>query len=226
MRDVRMDASESPRPSRPRTGRAGWLSWFLFPVALSSCARVEMPPADAAARAYAKAVASRDVDAVWSMMTKSAREHISKKELKALLEENAREMQRRAESLGSQELRVHGSAALYLNDGSRASLAIEKGEFRVHSAAVLPRRPLTPEDAVAELREAIRTRDHSRVRALLTEAGRTKFDAIFLALDEAMDELENVIVDVRGDRAEVELPSGRRVILRREGEHWFVEEML
>lgn len=220
----RNDSCSKGRAPRRTEGRASYLSGPLC-LLIASCASPRMPPPEAAAAAYVQAIEQRDVPALWSMLTKRAKSELTQKELAKLLRDNAVELENFTRTLSAEKPRALGRAELYSEGRKTAQLSLSRGSFWIECKGVLPVAASTPEEAARALRDAVRARDYERVLGLMTPRGRDKVDSAFEALDESLLDLESAVVDVRQDQAVIELLGGRRILLKKEGTEWLVEEL-
>lgn len=198
-----------------------------FGVALwaAACAAERVPPPETAARQWAEALESGDPARVHPWLSSRAREELSDEEIAALLEGEKEELGQLGRELKAQELSSRARARLLLEDGTEVTLELEEGRFLLRGAGVVPAAPQSPLAALAELRVALERKSLPSLLLLLSEEERRKFEDLFESLVSALAEGEFGRVRVTGERAEVELPSGVRVLLRREGGAWRVEEI-
>ena len=200
--------------------RAGAL---VIGCSFAACGGEAVPPPQAAVTAYADAVERGDARALRALLTERGRAAYSEKEVEDALRENRKELMARSESWKRSQ--VETTATLWSEDRDPISLVIEGEEFRLDGAGLMPARALTPEAALAELRVAVRARSLRLILSVLAAEKRTELESVIEALDEALDEIELAVTTTRGDRAEIELPSGVRVTLVRVEGVWRIEEI-
>ncbi|MGC4088891.1 MAG: DUF4159 domain-containing protein [Polyangiaceae bacterium] len=109
-------------------------------------------------------------------------------------------------------------------DGEQAELALESGVFRVGSASALPAAARTPAEALAGLRQALARRSYMALVRVLSAETRGAVESDLSSIVDGLQDPDTLEVQVSGDDAEVELPSGHSVRLKREAGVWRVED--
>lgn len=198
---------------------------FAFLSSLSGCASPRVPDPEEAVRAYQLALEERNADALYELLTLDARAQTTLEEVRRLLESQQGELVEQSRRLNDDDALVRQRGVLFLSDGQRVELTIEEGQFRLSSGAGLPSAATDPFDAVREFRAAMLARDFARVRGALSERASQRFDGFFSSLEATLVDAEWGVLEVRGERAELSLPNGRSVQLRKEKGLWKVEEV-
>ncbi len=189
-----------------------------------ACGPRVMPDPRDAARAYARAAAAGDADALYEMMTSEGRQSHGRDGVQRLVEETRPELQRRSQSLSKGPLLAAARAELGYGDGEVAVLELEEGTFRVGAAATLPAGATTPHQALADLRRALAQRSYAALARVLADGNRRHLEEQLTSLVRSLEDPEGADVSVQGDRATVTLPEGHLVSLRREQGVWKVED--
>jgi hypothetical protein len=170
-------------------------SFFLGVVAtlaLAGCGASQVPDPKSAADDYARAVQSQDTDALYGMLTESARKSRSKDDVRRLLQEDRQELTEQAKAVQGKDVRVEATARLHYQDGEETSL---------------------------ELR-----RSYVGLMRVLSPATRAAVEADLRSLVTGLDHPETLPVENVGDTAQVTVPGGHHVRLRRESGIWRVED--
>ncbi len=188
------------------------------------CARPVIPDPKAAVREYAAAAARGDADAIYAMLTEEAQRTYGRSGTRELVKTSRKEIADNARALASGRTTVHAEATVRYADGEEADLVVEDGQFRVGSAEALPAGARTPEQALAELREALARRSYAGLMRVLTRDTRSSLDNDLSSLVDGLEAPETLDVKVSGDRAEVKLGGGHSVKLKREAGVWRIDD--
>jgi hypothetical protein len=190
----------------------------------AGCGRSAMPdPRDAAAR-YARAVERGDAAAVHALLTSGARQRYGEAETARLLRDARAELVARAKAVADASAVVNASAELRFTDGEAVHLALEDGEFRVDAAGTLPAAARTPAEALEQLRRALARRSYAALVRVLSADTQSALEGELRSLVKGLHDPETLNIRVDGERAEVEVPGGHVVRLRREAGVWRVED--
>ena len=119
-------------------------------------------------------------------------------------------------------MRVEASAETRFSDGESATLQLEDGRFLVDAASLLPARPRTPSQALSGLRRALSRRSYPALMALMASDSRGALESDIGSLVSGLEHPETLDIQVNGDAAEVQLPTGHRIVLKREAGIWRV----
>jgi hypothetical protein len=136
-----------------------------------------------------------------------------------------RELEAQGRALRAPGAEVEASAKILLADGSEVELRLESGAFRVDAAATLPNAARTPAQALDGLRRALARRSYPALLRVLSVEARSAMERDVRALVEGLEDPSALDVRVTGDRAEIELPGGHSVSLKREQGVWRVEDV-
>ena len=191
-------------------------------VLLSACAGQPLPDPKVTAHAYASAAKRGDADAIYALLTPEGKRALGRKGTRQLVRESHSELGRTAKAIDGQGARVEANAEARFSDGESATLVLEDGRFRVDAASLLPARPRTPSQALSGLRRALARRSYPALMALMSQDSRGALESDLGALVDGLEHPETLDVQVNGDAAEVQLPTGHRVLLKREAGIWRV----
>jgi hypothetical protein len=186
------------------------------------CASQRIPDPKVTARAYASAAERGDADAIYALLTPEGRRALGPAGTKQLVQESKSELGRTARAIRSNDARVEASAETRFSDGESATLVLENGRFYVDAASLLPARPRSPSQALAGLRRALARRSYPALMAVMSGDSRGALESDVGALVDALEHPETLDIQVNGDAAEVQVPSGHRVLLKREAGVWRV----
>ncbi|HYP87237.1 MAG TPA: hypothetical protein VEQ59_03775, partial [Polyangiaceae bacterium] len=171
---------------------------------------------------YASAAQRGDADAIYALLTPEGQRALGKSGTRQLVTESKTELARTAQAIGSSTARVEASAEARFTDGESATLVLEEGRFLVDAASLLPARPRTPSEALAGLRRALSRRSYPALMALMTSDSQGALETDVGSLVSGLEHPETLDIQVNGDAAEVQLPTGHRVVLKRELGVWRV----
>jgi hypothetical protein len=191
---------------------------------LAGCARPALPDPRAAAEKYARAAQRGDADAIHAMLTSKAQRAFGRPGTRRMVLESRQELLRQGRALSSKDSAIQSSARVRFADGEQAELEVEDGEFKIRSAGALPAGARTPVQALEELRAALARRSYASLMRVLGSDTRSALENDLRSLVNGLEEPETLDVKVSGDRAEVEVPGGHSVKLRREAGVWRVED--
>jgi hypothetical protein len=191
---------------------------------LTACSAPQMPDPRERVRGFAQAAEQGDADALYAMMTSEAQQVYGREGVRRLVHESRAELGQRGKSLAGASLQAEARAELVYQDGEMAVLALENGQFRVGAAGTLPAGATTPSQALAELRRALARRSYPGLLPVLTHASQQHLEDQLGSLVRALEHPDALDISVQGDRANVALPEGHEVTLRRERGVWKVED--
>jgi hypothetical protein len=186
------------------------------------CASQQVPDPKVTARAYASAAERGDADAIYALLTPDGRRALGRSGTRQLVQESRRELGRTAKAIQSDDARVEASAEARFNDGESATLVLENGRFLVDAASLLPARPRTPSQALSGLRRALARRSYPALMALMAGDSQSAVESDISGLVSGLEHPETLDIQVNGDSAEVQLPTGHRIVLKREAGIWRV----
>jgi hypothetical protein len=212
-----------PRISRQAGSTViGWLAACAGLLTFVACGGAPVPDPKLAARAYADAVRRGDAQRLYELLTPRAQQALGRDGTARLLSESRGELDRTARAVGSPRARVEAIAEARFNDGESARLVLESGRFLLDATTLLPARPRTPSEALSGLRRALSRRSYPALMALLAADSGAAIESDLGALVTALEHPETLDIQVNGDAAEVQVPSGHVVRLKREGGIWRV----
>ena len=201
------------------------------PVALAAlgllgaaCAPRSLPDPKDAADAFGRAALKGDSDAIYAMMTESARKARSRDDVRAIVSDEHQELAEEGSALAAKDARVEATARLRFADGEEAALDLKNGRFYITSAGALPGGARTPEEALDQLRRVLARRSYAGLMRVLSPATRTAIEQDLRALVNGLDHPETLPVTLAGDAATIGVPGGHHVRLRRDGGVWRVDD--
>jgi hypothetical protein len=200
----------------------------VLPVAvwgLIACGGPSLPDPREAARAYAEAVKRGDAERVHAMLTSEAQRGLGREGTSKLVVAERTELARQAQALLEGELAVEATATIPLADGSAVELTLEDRGFRVAAAETLPSAARTPTAALDGLRRALGRRSYAALLRVLSAESRVALESDLRSLVNGLADPSSLDVKVNGDRAEVEIPGGHAVTLKRESGIWRVDDV-
>jgi hypothetical protein len=186
------------------------------------CASQRVPDPKVTARAYASAAQRGDAEAVYALLTPEGQRALGRNGTRQLLTESKSELGRTARAIQSDGARVEASAETRFSDGESATLVLEEGRFLVDAASLLPARPRTPSQALSGLRRALARRSYPALMALMTGDSQGALESDLGSLVSGLEHPETLDIQQSGDSAEVQLPTGHRILLKREAGIWRV----
>jgi hypothetical protein len=195
---------------------------FLCAWPLMACASQRVPDPKITALAYANAAERGDADAIFALLTPAGQRALGRQGTRQLVGESKVELSRTARAVRSDGARLEASAEARFDDGESATLVLEEGRFRVDATSLLPARPRTPSQALSGLRRALSRRSYPALMALMSRESRGALESDLGSLVAGLEHPETLDIQINGDSAEVQLPSGHRVSLKREAGVWRV----
>ena len=189
-----------------------------------ACAPAQLPDPRLTAQRWNEALQRGDTDAVYGLLSTSAREALGRKGVEQVLARDRKELIGSATAATSANARVETSARVEYSEERIASVVLEGGAFRVEAAAALPARAASPEDALRELREVLARRSFAGLLRVLTADAARSVDAQLASVVEALGDPATVDIEVDGRRATARLPGGHTVKLEREDGAWRVRD--
>jgi hypothetical protein len=191
---------------------------------LAGCGTSQVPDPKSAANDYARAVQSQDADALYGMLTESAQRSRSKEDVRKLLAEDRTELAEQARAVQGKDARVEATARLRYQDGEETALELREGHFWVSAAGTMPGGAKSPEQALDQLRRVLARRSYVGLMRVLSPQTRAAVEADLRSLVIGLDHPETLSVETTGDAAQITVPGGHHVRLRREAGIWRVED--
>jgi hypothetical protein len=194
-------------------------------IGAMACQRARVADPGAVVAAYAEATRRGDSDAVYGLLSERSRRDLGRDGTRRLLMDAKKELAAQSTFLARPDAKPDAVAVIRYQDGEEAELALEEGVFRVSSAAALPASPRTPNEALASLRKALARRSYAALVRVLAAETRSALESDAAAIVRGLEDPETLEIEVEGDQAEVELPGGHVVKLKRESGVWRVEDL-
>lgn len=200
----------------------------LFPLVsaallLPACAST-VPDPRSAAQEFADAAARGDSDTIYDMMTDEARAARTRDDVRKIVKDERAELAEEAKLVSAKDARIQATARLRFEDGEEAALELKEGEFKVTAAGALPGGAKTPQEALEDLRRVLARRSYQGLMRVLTPATRAAIEHDLRSLVEGLDHPATLDVNTSGDSAQVTVPGGHIVRMKREGGVWRVED--
>lgn len=187
------------------------------------CSRPALPDPKLAAARWAEAAERGDSEAMYAMLTEDAQRTYGKDGTKRLVDANKKEISSEARAVASDKSEVEATATVRFSDGEQAVLEVEQGQFKVSSAGALPAGARTPAQALSELRQALARRSYAGLMRVLSADTKNAIENDLRSLVIGLEQPETLDVKITGDSAEVQVPGGHSVRLKREAGVWRVE---
>lgn len=213
---------------RPRRCPRIWARFCTFGsaafwlIALTACGGQQLPDPKVTAHAYASAAERGDADAIYELLTPAGKRALGREGTRQLVRESRSELGRTAKAIDATGARVEANAETRFTDGESATLVLEEGHFLVDAASLLPARPRTPSQALSGLRRALSRRSYPALMAVMSTDSRGALEADLGSLVSGLEHPETLDIQINGDNAEVELPTGHLIKLKREAGVWRV----
>ena len=188
------------------------------------CVRSSVPDPRDAAKEYADAAQRGDADAIYDMMSDSARKSRSRDDVRKIVADERSELAEQAKSISAKDARVEATARLRFDDGEETALDLRDGRFFVTSAGALPGGARTPEEALDQLRRVMARRSYAGLMRILSPATRAAIEQDLRSLVTGLERPETLSVVINNDRATVTIPGGHHVVLLREGGVWRIDD--
>jgi hypothetical protein len=189
-----------------------------------ACSRAAVPDPRVAAAEYSAAVARNDARAVYFMLTDEAKLAYGVDGTRRLLADAHAEVLRQTRAVATEQARLRAVAEVPYVDGERAVLEVEDGKYRISAAAGLPFGARTPAAALSELRRALAQRSYAALIRVLSSDTRGAVEGDMRTLVEGLERPDALDVKVHGESAEVSVPGGHKVLLKREAGIWRVHD--
>lgn len=196
----------------------------MLAVLLVGCASSHVSDPRGAAEEYAAAATRGDSEAIYEMMTESGRRARSREDVRRIVADERGELAEQAKAIQSRDARIEATARLRFEDGEESALDLRDGRFWVTSAGALPGGARTPEEALDQLRRVIARRSYAGLMRVLSPSTRAAIEQDLRSLVTGLEHAETLPVQVSGDSANVAVPGGHHVRLRREGGVWRVDD--
>lgn len=203
-------------------GLASRVPGAVAALAVAGCTGAALPDPRLTAAEFAAAAARGDAQAVHGLLTRASRRDFGLEGTRRLLADGRSEILRQAGALASPSASVRAIAEVPYVDGERAVLEVDGGQYRISAAAGLPPAARTPAQALTALRSALARRSYAALVRLLAKETRGSIEGDLRTLVEGLDRPESLEVKVHGEAAEVEIPGGHKVLLKREAGLWHV----
>jgi hypothetical protein len=189
----------------------------------AACATGRIPDPRASAEAWADAADRGDAAALHGMLTKRSAATISKADVAATVASAKAELKDQAKEIREAK-DVAAVAILRWDDGTEASLVLEKGEFRVQSAVLMPGGGSRPEETIAGFRDALHRRSYPALLRMLSPSLRAAVEAQLKGLEQGIGDPEKLPIPAdAGDEIEIKLENGHKLRLKRIDKTWYID---
>jgi hypothetical protein len=190
---------------------------------LTACVSSSVPDPRDAVDAYAAAAARGDADAIYGMMSSAGQRARTREDLRRIVADERAELAEQAKTLTAKDTRIEATARLRFADGEEAALDLKDGRYWITAAGALPGGGRTPEEALDQLRRVLARRSYAGLMRVLTPATRAAIEHDLRSLVEGLEQPGTLQVDTNGDAAQVVVPGGHHVKLKREGGVWRID---
>lgn len=196
----------------------------IVAVVFAGCRSGATSDPKSAADDFAKAAERGDADAIYGMMTETDRATYARDDVRKLVGEQKEELRERAAELRSPNARIRAEARLRFDDGEEVQLDLERHRFWITAASALPGGSRTPEQALDQLRRVLSRRSYAGLMRVLSPSTRAAVEHDVRSFVDGLERPDTLDVRTTGDVAEVTVPGGHFVKLKREGGVWRVED--
>jgi hypothetical protein len=191
-----------------------------------ACARRSaMPETDPAVRQFAQAAREGNSDAIYELLTEDAQKTYGRSGVRELVAQSRQELRERGEALLRGPRQLSQSATVRFDHGAVAEVAMEHGQLKIASAGLLPARPRTAPEALEQLRDALARRSYPALMRVLSRETAATLDEDITRLVDALEYPTMLDIKESGEDAEVQLPGGHWVKLRREDGVWRIHDL-
>lgn len=191
-----------------------------------ACARQgTVPETDPVVTRFAEAARDGDSDAIYELVSEDAKKAYGRAGVRRLVSESRRELAERGNALLKGPRQVEASARIRYEHGAVAEVAMEQGTLKVASAGLLPARPRTAPEALGQLREALARRSYPALMRVLSRDTATALDQDISGLIDALEHPDMLDIKEQDTDAEVSLPGGHWVKLKREDGVWRIHDL-
>lgn len=197
----------------------------LLALGGAGCEKPRIADPRAQVEAYADAARRGDSDAIFAMLSERSRRELGREGTRRLVDDAKRELEAQGRAVEREDVAMETIALVRYEDGEHATLELEDGAFKIGSAAALPSAPRTPAQALGDLRQALARRSYAAFLRVLSAETQSAMESDLDAVVRGLEDPETLDVEVRGDAAEVELPGGHVVKLKRERGVWRIEDL-
>lgn len=196
-------------------------SWVALLV-LAACSPQPIPSPRPTLVALNAELERSDVDALYQLLSADARRSLSKDELRQLLARDRNELLARTKLLLQVVPQVRADVRYV--DGRSAQLTVEQGELRIPVREISSLGAVTPHEALANFRSALQLRDYAAFVRLLSPRTRQRIEAELDALAAALQDTQELQIEVDGDVATATSRRGHRIELKQEDGFWTVQD--
>jgi hypothetical protein len=212
------DVLGSPPVRRP-------LAILALPFFASGCLVGRVPDPRDAAATYADAAQRGDADAIYDLLSEKGKRQLSREEVRRIVKDEKAELEGAAKALSAPGVVVKARARVRYADGEDTSLELDdQGTFRISGADALPSGARTPEQALEQLRRVLARRSYAGLMRVLSPTTRSAIEGDLRSLVTGLEHPEGLEVTVIGDSAQVAIPGGHEVKLKREAGVWHVDD--
>jgi len=189
-----------------------------------SCASPRVADPAQAVEAYRQATLRGDADALYALLTARSQRELGPQRTRELMRDGKQELAQAAKRLSDASAQPDVVARVRFEDGESTELVLEDRVFKISAAATLPAAARTPAEALSDLRRALARRSYAALVRVMSQETRGALEHSLAAMVRGLEEPETLAVDVQGDSAEVAIPGGHVVKLKRETGVWKVED--
>lgn len=199
-------------------------TFALLVAVFTGCGRHAVPDPKDAASEYEAAVSKGDADAIYAMMSASARKSLSANDVRKLLSGQQAELVEKGKLIAAPNARASATARLRYEDGEEAHLELREGRFWVTAAGALPGGSRTPEQALDQLRRVLARRSYAGLMRVLSPSTRAAIEKDLRSLVTGLERADTLHIQISGETGTVAVPGGHSVKLKREGGIWRIDD--
>jgi len=189
-----------------------------------SCASPRVADPAQAVEAYRQATLRGDANALYALLTTRSQRELGPQRTRELMRDGTQELARAAKRLSDSSVQPDVVARVRFEDGESTELVLEDRVFKISAAATLPAAARTPAEALSDLRRALSRRSYAALVRVMSQETRGALEHSVAAMVRGLEEPETLAVEVQGDSAEVAIPGGHVVKLKRETGVWKIED--
>jgi hypothetical protein len=202
-----------------------WRSLALLPgLTVLGCAQPRLPDPKLVAARYAQAALHADSGQIYALLSSEAQRDFGRQGTEKLVQQSKAELRLQAAALQKPENHVQAAAEIRFDDGESARFELEDGAFRLSSLGTLPSRAHSPAEALADFRRALARRSYAALLGVLSLETRGALEGDMKSLVDGLENPETLEVKVSGDNAQVVVPGGHQVKLRRDSGVWRIQD--
>jgi hypothetical protein len=201
-----------------------WRGLALSAGLAVGCTEARLPDPKLVAGRYAEAALRSDSAQIYALLSSEAQRDFGRQGTERLVEQAKAELRRQGAVLRKSDTHLRASAQIRFDDGESARFELEDGAFRLSSLGAVPSRARSPSEALADFRRALARRSYTALLGILSLETRGALEGDMKSLVDGLENPETLDVKVSGDNAQVVVPGGHQVKLRRDAGVWRIQD--